>query len=220
MGSLLVIRCASEGWNLNLTGRIGLFGGTFNPLHSAHLLVAEAAYEQFGLSQVIFIPSGTPPHKEILSDVTREDRYAMVKLAIAEFPHFSVSRVEIDRDGPSYTIDTIRALQGDYPQGLCFIVGADLLLQIETWKEPRELLASVPFIIAPRDGIKRERFSAPPFDRARISFLEMDEVDLSSTWVREQIMSGGGVPDCVPGSVARYIEEHGLYQYREPVHAN
>ncbi|HEX32621.1 MAG TPA: nicotinate-nucleotide adenylyltransferase [Candidatus Acetothermia bacterium] len=220
MGSPPVIRCALEGWNLNLTGRIGLFGGTFNPLHSAHLLVAEAAYEQFGLSQVIFIPSGIPPHKEILSDVTSEDRYAMVKLAIAEFPHFSVSRIEIDRDGPSYTIDTIRALQGDYPQGLCFIVGADLLLQIETWKEPHELLASVPFIIAPRDGIEMDRFLVPPFDRARISFLEMDEVDLSSTWVREQIMSGGGIPDCVPGSVARYIEEHGLYQYREPVHAN
>jgi len=204
---------------LNLSGRIGLFGGTFNPLHSAHLLVAQAAYEQFGLSQVVFIPSGIPPHKEILVDVTKEDRYAMVEGAIAPFPHFSVSRIEIDRDGPSYTIDTIRSLQGDYPQGLCFIVGADLLLQIETWKEPDKLLESVPFLIAPRNGIPKELFTAPPFDRARISFLEMEEVDLSSTWVRDQIRHGEGIPDCVPEPVASYIEEHGLYQYREPVQA-
>jgi len=202
-----------------LSGRIGLFGGTFNPLHSAHLLVAQTAYEQLGLSSVLFIPSGIPPHKEILADVTKEDRYAMVKGAIAPFPHFSVSRIEIDRDGPSYTIDTIRALKGDFPQGLCFIVGADLLLEVETWKEPEKLLEMVPFVIAPRNGISRERFSAPPFDRAEISFLEMEEVDLSSTWVRDQISHGGGIPDCVPEAVASYIEEHGLYQYREPVPA-
>ena len=204
---------------MNLTGRIGLFGGTFNPLHSAHLLVAKAAYEQFELSRVVFIPSGIPPHKEILANVTKEDRYAMVKRAIAPFPHFSVSRIEIDRDGPSYTIDTIRSLHGDYPQGLCFIVGADLLSQIETWKEPHKLLESVPFLIAPRNRVPRELFEAPPFDRARISFLDMEEVDLSSTWVRNQIRRGEGIPDCVPEPVADYIEEHGLYQYREPVQA-
>ncbi len=204
---------------MNLTGSIGLFGGTFNPLHSAHLLVAKAAYEQFELSRVVFIPSGIPPHKEILANVTKEDRYAMVKRAIAPFPHFSVSRIEIDRDGPSYTIDTIRSLQGDYPQGLCFIVGADLLSQIETWKEPYKLLESVPFLIAPRNRVPRELFAAPPFDRARISFLDMEEVDLSSTWVRNQIRRGEGIPDCVPEPVADYIEEHGLYQYREPVQA-
>ncbi len=204
---------------MNLSGRIGLFGGTFNPLHSVHLLVAKSAYEQFELSRVVFIPSGIPPHKEILGNVTKEDRYAMVKGAIAPYDHFSVSRIEIDREGPSYTIDTITALQGRYPQGLCFIVGADLLMQIETWKDPRKLLASVPFLIAPRNGISKDVFAAPPFDTARISFLEMEEVDLSSTWVREQIRRGEGIPDCVPDPVASYIEEHGLYQYREPVRA-
>jgi len=205
--------------NLNLSGRIGLFGGTFNPLHSAHLIVAKAAYEQFGLSEIVFIPSGIPPHKEIQANVTKEDRYAMVKEAIEPYGYFSVSRVEIDREGPSYTIDTIRALEADYPQGLCFIVGADLLMQIETWKNPRELLTSVPFLIAPRNGISKETFAAPPFDRAMIFFLEMEEVDLSSTWVRAQIEQGEGIPDCVPEPVANYIEEHGLYQHREPVQA-
>jgi len=204
---------------LNLSGRIGLFGGTFNPLHSAHLLVAKAAYEQFKLSKVIFIPSGIPPHKEILVNVTKEDRFAMVQGAIESYDHFSVSRIEIDRDGLSYTIDTITAMQDQYPEGLCFIVGADLLLQIETWKNPRKLLASIPFLIAPRNGISEDLFAAPPFDKARISFLEMEEVDLSSTCIRDQIRQGKGIPDCVPEPVASYIKERGLYQYREPVRA-
>ncbi len=201
---------------MNLRGRIGLFGGMFNPLHDAHMRVAQTALDQFGLEQVMFIPSGVPPHKEIEADVTKEDRYLMVKRAIASNPRFSVSRVEIDRDGPSYTIDTIRALQPLYPQGLCFIVGADLLLQIETWREPDALLASIPFLIAPRDGLSRELFTAAPFDRATIQPLEMEEVDLSSTWVRAEIRRGDGIPKCVPPEVASYIEEHGLYQYRQP----
>ena len=204
---------------MNLRGRIGLFGGTFNPLHSAHMLVAKAAYDQFKLSKVMFIPSGIPPHKEILVNVTKEDRFAMVQGAIEPYDHLSVSRIEIDRDGLSYTIDTITAMQDQYPEGLCFIVGADLLLQIETWKNPRKLLASVPFLIAPRNGISKDLFAAPPFDKARISFLEMEEVDLSSTWIRDQIRQGEGIPDCVAEPVASYIKERGLYQYREPVRA-
>ncbi len=204
---------------MNLRHRVGLFGGTFNPPHQAHLLVAQVAYEQFGLSQVVFIPSGIPPHKEIVENVSKEDRYAMVQEAISPFPHFSASRIEIDRDGPSYTIDTIRALKGKYEQGICFIVGADLLLQIETWKEPQKLLSSIPFLIAPRGGISRDRFRAPPFDTAEISFLDMEEVDLSSTWIRKQIMRGGDIPDCMPESVTSYIEEHGLYQNQQSVRA-
>jgi nicotinate-nucleotide adenylyltransferase len=202
-----------------LSRRVGLFGGTFNPPHEAHLLVAQVAYEQYELSRVVFIPSGIPPHKEIVDNVSKEDRYTMVRKAISSFPNFSVSRIEIDRDGPSYTIDTIMALQGKYQQGMCFIVGADLLLEIETWKEPQKLLASIPFLIAPRAGIPRERFSVPPFNTADISFLEMEEVDLSSTSIREQIMHGGQIPGCMPEAVASYIEQHGLYQNQQSVRA-
>ena len=205
---------------MSLKGRVGLFGGTFNPLHNAHILVADRALEQFELSRVIFIPNGIPPHKELTNGATKEDRYSMVKAAVDGKNRFSVSRIEIDRDGPSYTVDTIAAMQDQYPQGLCFIVGADLLLQIETWKEPHKLLASVPFLIAPRNGISRDLFTVPPFDEAEIGFLEMEEVDLSSTWIRNRIMRGEGIPDCVPEYVASYIEEHGLYQYREPVQAS
>jgi len=156
---------------LSLEGKTGLFGGTFNPLHNAHLLVAEKALSQFGLREVIFVPCGIPPHKEVADGVNKEDRYEMVRRAIAGRPRFSVSRIEIDRAGPSYTIDTIRAMKGEHPEGLCFIVGADLLSQIETWKEPEALLASVPFIVAPRAGVDMRIFSAPPFDRAEIHFL-------------------------------------------------
>lgn len=202
--------------NLNLVGRVGLFGGTFNPLHEAHILVARTAIEQFDLSEVVFIPSGIPPHKEVAEGVSKEDRYAMVKQGIAADTRFSVSRIEIDRLGPSYTIDTIRALKLEYPVGLCFIVGADLLVQIDTWKEPQALLSSVPFLIAPRNEVSKETFRVPPFDRARIHFLEMEAVDLSSTWVRNRVKQGETVMDCVPLSVATYIEEHGLYRDRQP----
>jgi nicotinate-nucleotide adenylyltransferase len=197
---------------LSLEGKTGLFGGTFNPLHNAHLLVAEKALSQFGLREVIFVPCGIPPHKEVADGVNKEDRYEMVRRAIAGRPRFSVSRIEIDRAGPSYTIDTIRAMKGEHPEGLCFIVGADLLSQIETWKEPEALLASVPFIVAPRAGVDMRIFSAPPFDRAEIHFLDMEEVDLSSTWVREAVREGRGYESYVPPAVADYIKEHGLYR--------
>jgi len=200
---------------LSFTARVGVFGGTFNPLHDAHLLVAQTALTQFELSEIIFVPSGIPPHKEVAEGIDREDRYAMVKEGITPYPHFSISRIEIDRAGPSYTIDTIRALKEDHPEGICFIVGADLLLQIETWKEPQALLQSVPFLIAPRAGVAKERFSVPPFDRAEIHFLRMTEVDLSSTSVRKRLKQGQAIERCVPHEIAAYIEEHSLYRYRE-----
>ena len=201
--------------NLNLEDRIGLFGGTFNPLHNAHLVVAEKALAQYALAEVVFIPSGIPPHKQVEDGVDKQDRYEMVEQAIASDARFSVSRIEIDRQGPSYTIDTIRSLKEVYPQGVCFIVGADLLLQIETWKEPQELLASVPFVIAPRDGVHREAFLRPPFDRARLHFLAMEEVDLSSSWLRERVRKGEEIQQWVPPVVAEYIEQHGFYQGRQ-----
>ena len=197
---------------MNLENRVGLFGGTFNPLHNAHLLVAERALQQYALSEVVFIPSGIPPHKQVEDGIDKQDRYEMVGQAIASNSRFSVSRIEIDREGPSYTIDTIRSLKRVYLQGVCFIVGADLLLQIETWKEPQELLASVPFIIAPRDGVCKEAFLRPPFDRAELHFLAMKEVDLSSSWVRERVKDGEAIQDWVPPVIAEYIEQHGFYQ--------
>jgi nicotinate-nucleotide adenylyltransferase len=200
---------------LSLKGRVGLFGGTFNPLHNAHIRVARAALEQCGLSRVLFIPNGIPPHKGPLEGISGEDRYRMVRAAIARFEEFDVSRIEIDREGPSYTIDTIRALKEDYRQGICFIVGADRLLDISTWREPEALLRSVPFVIAPREGVSRDALDRPPFDAALIRFLDMEEVDLSSSWVRERVASGEEIGVWVPPEVAGYIAENGLYRDRE-----
>ena len=200
---------------MSLKGRVGLFGGTFNPLHNAHLEVARTALEQYELSQIVFIPNGIPPHKERVLGVDKEARYEMVRLAVESIPEFSVSRIEVDRDGPSYTIDTIRALKDDYPQGICFIVGADRLLKLDTWKEPHELLRSVPFVIAPRSGVSLDVFDVSPFREALIVPLQMEDVDLSSSALRERVQKGEKIRNWVPDAVARYIEERGYYQQRE-----
>ncbi len=200
---------------LNLKGRVGLFGGTFNPLHNAHIEVARAALGQYELSRIVFIPNGIPPHKEQGLGLEKEGRFEMVRRAIKSMPEFTVSRVEVDREGPSYTIDTIRALEDDYPQGMCFIVGADRLLKIDTWREPHELLRSVPFIIAPRSGVSLDVFDVSPFREAVIVPLQMDDVDLSSSGLRERVQRGESIREWVPEQVAEYIEEHKYYRKRE-----
>ena len=200
---------------MNLKGRVGLFGGTFNPLHNAHIEVARAALGQYELSGIVFIPNGIPPHKEQGLRLEKEERFEMVRRAIESMPEFTVSRVEVDREGPSYTIDTIRALEDDYPQGMCFIVGADRLLKIDTWREPHELLRSVPFIIAPRSGVSLDVFDVSPFREAVIVPLQMDDVDLSSSGLRERVQRGESIREWVPEQVAEYIEEHKYYRKRE-----
>ena len=200
---------------MSLKGRVGLFGGTFNPLHNAHLRVASVALEQYELSKVLFIPNGIPPHKGPLAGISGEDRHRMVLAAIARCERFGASRIEIDRNGPSYTIDTIRALKDDYGQGICFIVGADRLLDITTWREPEALLRSVPFVIAPREGLSVGAFDHPPFDAAETYSLDMEEVDLSSSWLREKVARGEGISEWVAPEVEAYIAENVLYRNRE-----
>ena len=204
---------------MNLKGRVGLFGGTFNPLHNAHIQVAHVALEQYELSQVVFIPNGIPPHKERVLGTDKEARFEMVRLALEGDPRFTASRIEVDREGPSYTIDTIRALKDDYPQGICFIVGADRLLKLDTWKEPHELLRSVPFIIAPRSGVSLDVFDVSPFREAVIVPLRMEDVDLSSSGLRERIQRGESIAEWVPKQVAEYIEQHKCYRQRETVNS-
>jgi len=200
---------------LNFKGKVGLFGGTFNPLHNAHIEVAKAALRQYELSRIVFVPNGIPPHKEQVLGLDKEARFEMVRRAIESMPEFTVSRIEVDREGPSYTIDTIRALKDDYPQGICFIVGADRLLKIDTWKEPHELLRSVPFIIAPRSGVSLDVFDVSPFREAVIVPLRMDDVDLSSSGLRERVQRGESIREWVPEQVAQDIEEHKYYRKRE-----
>ncbi|MBN1858441.1 nicotinate (nicotinamide) nucleotide adenylyltransferase [Candidatus Bipolaricaulota bacterium] len=195
-----------------MKGRVGVFGGTFNPPHRGHIRVAQRAFDQYSLSKVLFVPSGVPPHKIVACGVTPLQRYEMVRRAIQGHPGFDVSRIEIDRAGPSYTVDTIRELSRHYPEGMCFIAGADLVLDIESWKEPQALLTEVPFVLAPRHGIGNEAFSSPTFRGAGLFFLDMEEVDLSSRWLRARIARGEGFSEWVPAEVAVFIREHRLYR--------
>jgi nicotinate-nucleotide adenylyltransferase len=196
---------------LTLRRRVGLFGGTFDPPHRAHLLVAQEALRQCELSRVVLIPNGVPPQEGKLSE-TKEDRFRMVQLLVRGRRGLTASRIEIDRKGPSYTIDTIRAMKDDCPQGLCFILGADQFLGIDTWREYRALLRSVPFVVAPRAGIPLSSFSGAPYDEATIRVLDMDSVDLSSSFVRERVASGEAIESWVPRGVAAYVRSRGLYR--------
>ena len=136
------------------TKRIGVMGGTFDPIHHGHMVTAEEAWKQFGLDQVLFVPSGHPPHKEERKSLDPEQRYLMAVIATATNPHFSVSRMEIERPGPSYTIDTVRELHRIYGKNteVLFITGADAILEILTWKEPELVLREATFIAATRPG--------------------------------------------------------------------
>jgi len=198
---------------LNFRHRVGLFGGAFDPPHRAHLLVAQEALRQCGLRRVILVPNGVAPQKDHAVE-TAEHRFRMVQALVRGRRGLSASRIEIDREGPSYTIDTIRAMKDDCPEGLCFILGADRLLGIETWKESQTLLRSVPLIVAPRPGVVLSRFPGAPYDGATFHVLDMEPVDLSSTRVREMASRGEDVAAWVPRGVANYVREHGLYRTR------
>ena len=199
---------------MSLSGRTGLFGGTFNPVHMGHLRVAEEALRQFGLREVVFIPTGQPPHREVADGVPGELRYEMVKLAISGRPGLSVSRAELDRPGPAYTVDTIELLKKEHPEGVVYIVGADIFSQIEIWHDWPRLLQLCPFIVAPRPGVDMRRFSQSPFDRAELYFLNMSPIALSSSEVRRRYRLGLPTAGLVPEAVDRFIREHGLYGAR------
>ncbi len=194
-----------------LAGRTGLFGGTFNPIHIGHLRVAEEALRQFRLHQVLLIPTGQPPHRPVEDGVPGELRYEMVKLAIAGRPGLSASRAELDRPGPAYTVDTIAQLEREHPEGVVYIVGADIFSQIEIWHEWPRLLTMCPFIVAPRPGVDLHAFSQPPFDRAEIHFLNIAPIALSSSEVRRRYRLGLSTAGLVPEAVDRFIRERGLY---------
>lgn len=195
---------------MNLKGRTGLFGGTFDPIHRGHLTIAATAHAQYGLARVLFVPNGQPPDPKRDPVSAPEDRFQMVVKAIAGDDRFGVSRIEIERPGPSYTIDTLRAMKDDIPEGICFIVGADRLSQIASWKEPEAILALVPIVVAPR--CEATGVTSIPHDGAAIFPLDMPKIDVSSTDVRERARRGLPLSDCVPQAVAAYIDARGLYR--------
>lgn len=190
---------------------IGLMGGTFDPIHIAHLTAAEAALEELGLRRLIFMPSAGPPHKPDLKVSPIEHRLEMVRLAVADNPRLEVSDLEARMPLPSYTIDTIRELRRSVGgnEELYFIMGADSLTQFFTWKNPLDLLSACHFAVVPRPGVRIE--DADPKILAVARLLDAPMLDISSSDIRERVRRGRTIRYLVPPSVSAYISEKKLY---------
>lgn len=180
--------------------RRGIFGGTFDPPHVGHVAAARAAVAALALDRVLFVPAGLPPQKH--GHAPAEDRYRMTALAIAGEPTFEVSRIELDRPGPSYTVDTLRALAG--ADALFFICGADAIRDLTTWHEWEELPRLAHFV-----GVTRPGVDLPQVPYA--TYVPMDGVDVSSTEIRARVAAGLPIDGMVTPAVATYIHEHRLY---------
>lgn len=190
-------------------------GGTFDPIHQGHLVTAEEARIEFDLDHVVFVPTGQPWMKTHRKVTPAEHRYLMVVIATASNPYFSVSRIEIDREGPTYTVDTLEELrrQSGPDTELFFITGADAILEIFRWKDPEEVLARAHFIAATRPGYDLARFEREaPTSHPNVSVLDVPALAISSTDVRRRVAEGRSIRYLVPEGVRAYIEKFGLYR--------
>jgi nicotinate-nucleotide adenylyltransferase len=200
---------------------LGLLGGTFDPVHNGHLAAADAAQQSLNLDTVILIPSHVPPHRQDPVGATSEQRYEMAALAAAERPGWSASRIEVDRNGPSYTYDTLVQLGETLSVGsqFFFILGADAFAEITTWSRYPAVLDLAHFVVVSRPGITldslRERvpsaFGLRPSAKTRVILVEATTPDISSTDIRRRVRAGQSLSHLVPDSVARYITTHRLY---------
>jgi len=195
--------------------RLGVMGGTFDPIHYGHLVTAEEAVHQFELEGVIFVPTGRPWMKEHDAVSPGEDRYLMTVIATASNPRFSVSRMDVDREGPTYTVDTLRGLRADLGDDaqLFFITGADAILEIFQWKEPGELFALARFIAATRPGYDVGAFrSHAEAAGADVTVMNVPALAISSTDLRERVAAGRPVRYLTPAGVRSYVDKAGLYR--------
>ena len=197
--------------------RVGVLGGTFDPIHIGHLISAEEARVELGLERVVFIPAGLPPHKldHVMSPV--EHRLAMVELAVASNPHFVVSGVDIDRLGPSYTVDTVELLRSEWGPGveIYFVMGSDSLLDILNWHNPRRLIRLCRFAVVSRPGYQvdlGELDALLPGVASRVQMLNAPELTISSTDIQRRVREGLSIKYQVPEAVEDYIYQHKLYQ--------
>ncbi len=196
--------------------RIGIMGGTFDPVHYGHLVTAEEAYHSFRLDRVVFVPSGHPPHKLDKVITSPAHRYMMTVLATMNNPHFEVSSVEIDRPGPSYAVDTVAAFRQKYPHdtALYFITGADAILEMLGWKDSATLLRMCDFVAATRPGYSiADGKIAEVFGEhaSRVHFFEVPALAISSTDIRARVRDGRPVRYLLPDIVISYVERAGLY---------
>jgi nicotinate-nucleotide adenylyltransferase len=201
--------------------RVGILGGTFDPIHVGHLVVAEDCWFQLRLDEVLFVPAGAPPHKRGRPVSAAADRVAMVELAIAGNPHFRLSRADVDRPGISYSVDSVRTIQAEVRSEarLYFIIGNDSLADLPSWHEPNLLLDLCQIVAVNRPGY-------PPFDlgrlesaipraRERITVLEVPSLDVAASDIRRRVSDGWPITYLVPSAVRDYIAERGLYRTKE-----
>ena len=197
------------------SGGIGVLGSAFNPPHLGHLALAQEALWQLGLDEVVLMPTGEAPHKRILDDPGRELRLAMTRLAAADDTRFSVSALEVERDGPSYTYETLELLEQERPDtDLVFVMGADAAVGLESWKRPERVVELARLAVARRAGISDTDVAASMRSLGadgRATMLEMPQFGVSSSAVRERAAEGRPLRYLVPEPVARFIEEKGIY---------
>ena len=197
--------------------KIGVLGGTFDPIHRGHIAIAEAAKAMVGLREVYFVPAARTPLKEDRQILPAEHRVEMVRLAIAPYPYFKLSTIEIDRPGPSYTVDTISQLRESLGSGneLYFIIGMDSLLQLHRWKDAGKIVEMCRLIAVPRPGYskpdKKNLESAILGLSDRVIILDEPVMDISATEIRECVRHGQSITDLVPEPVAGYIRQNKLY---------
>lgn len=202
--------------------RVGVMGGTFDPIHVGHLAIAEEARDALGLERILFVPAGRPPHKPAGSVSAVEHRVAMVELAIADNAMFELSRIEVDRDGPSYTVDTVeRLVRGEGEPGSrhlkpTVILSAETFAELPGWHEPERLFEAARVAVVPREG-----YPAPdpgwlgatfPGRENRVDYLEGPRLGLSSTAIRARVAAGRSIRYLVPAAVAAYIDSNQLYR--------
>jgi nicotinate-nucleotide adenylyltransferase len=196
-------------------GGIGVLGSAFNPPHLGHLALAQEALWQLDLSEVVLMPTGDAPHKRIADDPGREQRLAMTRLAAADDSRFSVSTLEVDRDGPSYTYETLELLADRRADTeLVFVMGADAAVGLESWRAPERVVELARIAVARRSGVYDAEVAAVMRSLGadgRATMLEMPQFGVSSSAVRERAAGGRPLRYLVPESVARFIEEKGIY---------
>jgi nicotinate-nucleotide adenylyltransferase len=195
--------------------RVGILGGTFNPPHLGHLVCAQEAYTQLELERVLFIPARIPPHKPVEEEPGAEHRLELCRLAVRDDPRFDVSELEMHREGPSYTVDTLSELHSKAPDNdLYLIVGGDVAAGLPQWHEPERVLSLATLAVVKRRGTPREAVeeALARLDAGeRTVFFRMPRIGVSSSLVRRRVGAGEPVRYIVPDAVADYIQEHALY---------
>jgi nicotinate-nucleotide adenylyltransferase len=192
--------------------RIGLFGGTFNPIHCGHVKAAESVQNIFSFDRILFIPSYLPPHKESVDVASAAHRLKMVELALASFDRFFPSSVEIDARGTSYSILTLNKIKEMFPQTEAFfLLGIDAFLEIETWKDYEDVLEQCSFVVMSRPGFRLSEAKDILTEKYKIYLLSINTLDISSSEVRERIRKNQPIEGLVPENVENYIKERRLY---------